>query len=90
MSPEHDPVQAANALVDAQCEKFRAELPALLAGEHAGRWVAYLDGVRSAHDDEREAYRWGCEHLGYFSGFCVVRVEPERAIYFHDALRFFA
>jgi hypothetical protein len=70
-----------------QHAKFCAELPALMAGPYAGRWVAYLDGVRSAHDDERMAYVWGLQHLGPLAGFCVAQVAPEKPVLLHDALK---
>jgi hypothetical protein len=78
-STDHDARLArANAAVRDEMACFRAALPELLRGEHAGRWIVFREGrVCSAHDSSDAAYRAGVEAFGIFGGQVIVRVEVE-------------
>lgn len=62
-----------------QTLQFEAALPELLSA-HAGRWIVWLDGVRSLHDSEAEAHAWAADNLPPDSGRLVVRVAARRPV----------
>lgn len=69
-----------------QFDKFSAELPRLLQGQLAGRWVVYLDGVQKDFDDSDVAYRWAVENYGLDAGYVVAKVEHEEPQWLTAAL----
>lgn len=66
------------ARVAQESDRFRAEIPKLLA-EYGGKWVVFRDGVvDSVHPDEESAYLAGLQRFGIGGGHVVEVVrEPE-------------
>lgn len=66
------------ARVAKESERFRAEIPQLLA-QYGGKWVVFRDGtVVSVHPDEESAYLAGLQRFGLGGGHVVAVVrEPE-------------
>lgn len=62
-----------------QTLQFEAALPGLLR-THAGRWIVWLDGLRSAHDTEEAARAWAADNLAPDSGRVVARVAERRPV----------
>ncbi len=62
-----------------QTLQFEDALPGLLRS-HAGRWIVWLDGLRSAHDTEEAARAWAADNLPIDSGRVVVRVAERRPV----------
>ncbi len=58
----------------AQTLAFEAALPELMT-EHPGRWVVWLDGLRSVQETHAAARQWACDHLDRASPFVLARVE---------------
>lgn len=69
-------------------DKFSAELPRLLQGQLAGRWVVYLDGVQKDFDDSDVAYRWAVENYGLDAGYVVAKVVHEEPQWLTAALAY--
>lgn len=62
-----------------QSKKFRAELPALLK-TIPGKWVCYMDVVRSISETENGALRYGLKYYGMDGGFVIAQVVPHEPI----------
>ncbi len=71
-----------------QFDKFTGELPRLLQGRFAGRWVVYLNGVQKDFDDSDTAYRWAVESYGLDAGYVVARVEETEPQWLTAALAY--
>lgn len=71
-----------NAQVGLEIARYQAALPGLLADPAiAGRWVVFFQGrVAYIDDDDKRAYDWAVDHLGYYAPFVFARVEPPRVV----------